>query len=103
MIPDKVQVWTTRGYQNIANLTPGDKVISYNESKGCSEYDQIGSITTDWKQQGLIGLKQCATDIALTIDHPLLIINPKTKEVSRLAINDLFLQNGGKNKKLLMN
>jgi len=103
MIPDKVLVWTTRGYQNIANLTPGDRVLSYNPERGCSEYDKIGYIQTDWKQQGLIGLRQCATYLLLTPDHPLLIINPKTKELTRTAINELFMTGGGKYKKLLMN
>lgn len=103
MIPDSTLVWTKRGYSNIADLTPGDKVLSYNQARGCTEYDQIGSIKTEWMQQGLIGLKQCATDLLLTPDHPLLIINPKTKELSRIAINDLFMRNGGKFNKLLTN
>lgn len=103
MIPDRVLIWTTRGYVNVGEVTVGDKVISYNEKRGCTEYDTIGSVHTEWKQQGLIGIKHASMQFVLTADHPLLVINPYTKELSRPIADDLFMHATGKYQKLLAN
>lgn len=103
MIPDRIKIWTTRGFTHAEDLTAGDKVISYNPSRGCTEYDTIASVQTDWQQLGLMGLKQASIFISVTPNHPLLIINPYSKELSRIPIKELFLKNGGKYKQFLTN
>jgi hypothetical protein len=103
MIPDRIKIWTPRGYTHAGDLTPGDKVLSYNPSRGCTEYDTITMVQTDWRQLGLMGLKQASIFISVTPDHPLLIINPYTKELSRIPVEELFLKNGGKYKTFLTN
>lgn len=103
MIPDTVLVWTKRGYQNIANCHVGDEVISYNPIRGCTEKDSIESIETEWKQQGLLGIRHSYASLMMTPDHPLLIINPRTKELDQISIDDLFMNSFGIKKRILTN
>lgn len=103
MIPSDVLIWTPRGYKPIGDLTVGDKVISYNADKGYSEYDTIGGISTEWKRQGLIGLKQSSINLLVSPDHPLLIIDPLSKELTRIPADDLFMKKTGVAQRLLAN
>jgi hypothetical protein len=103
MIPDRVHIWTARGFRNIGDVAVGDRVISYNPSRGCTEYDSIGSVQTEWKQKGLIGINRVGTNLLLTPDHPMLITNVRTKQLDRIKADDLFMSTFGRGNKLLMN
>jgi len=92
MIPDRILIWTTRGYQNVNNVHVGDRVISYNPKRNCTEYDTISNIETKYVQQGLLGIKKMDLHYLLTPDHPILTINPYTKETNRLPIDKLFMK-----------
>jgi|GEM_PF-2945258 len=101
MIPDRIIVWTSRGYQSIENVAVGDRVISYNPKRNCSEYDTVGSIETTWGQCGLIGVKKAGMHSLMTPDHELIVLDVKTKEITRTPINDLFMRRLGANRKLI--
>lgn len=103
MIPDRILVWTTRGYQQIGNVAVGDRIISYNESRGCTEYDEVLAIETEYVRMGLIGIKQIGLHYISTPDHPVLLIDQKTRELDRVPIEDLFMRKTGKNKAIISN
>lgn len=103
MIPDRVLIWTTRGYQHVGELTVGDKVISYNPERACMEYDKVEYLETGWQSRGLIGIQHSYGSFLLTPDHPIPIINPYTRELQYEKIDDLFMSQTGKYKRVLTN
>lgn len=103
MITDKTLIWTERGYINIDNLYVGDKVISYNADRHCTEYDAISWIHTDYQYCGLLGVKHAVINFLVSLDHPILLINAHTKEVQRSIIDDHFMKTLNYKKRLLTN
>jgi hypothetical protein len=103
MIPDRILVWTTRGYQNIENVHVGDRVISYNAARNCTEYDTVSAIHTEYVSTGLIGIKKVGLHCLMTPEHPLLVTNVYTKEVERIAAEDLFMRKLSKKKAVISN
>lgn len=85
-------VWTKRGWQRAENLIIGDVIISYNSSRDCTEYDSVTYIHTEYRSRSIMGLKTHSMDLAVTEDHPFLIIRSSLdKTLVRKAMNDVFL------------
>lgn len=101
MIPDRTLVWTEKGYTHINYISPGDKVISYNPARNCMEYDVISAIETDWYEGGLLGIKSVGLNCLYTPDHPILMTDLVTRELSRVVIDDMYLKKTKKNEGLL--
>ncbi len=101
MIPDKILVWTPRGYTHAQDLSPGDRVISYNPARNCTEYDRVSQVKTEYKHVGLIGVKKMTMHFTVTPDHPVLLTDLKTRELTRVVIDDLFMSKTPKGKALL--
>jgi len=104
MIPNKIRVWTaSKGYVDIEEVNIGDKVISLNTKRNCTEYDTVSNIQTDYVHKGTIGFKKADLHFTLTPDHPLMIINPFTKEIIRKPIDDMFMRGTGKHARVVGN
>lgn len=101
MIPDRILIWTTRGYQSIGELSPGDKVISYSEDRHCTEYDTVTSINTEYAQCGLLGIKKMTLHYLMTPEHPVLITDLKTNKLMRVPIEDLLMNNSNRHEAVL--
>lgn len=103
MIPDRILIWTPKGYKQIGDLAVGDRIISYNELRGCTEYDEVLAIETEYVRMGLIGIKQIGLHYISTPDHPVLLIDKKTRELESIPIEDLFMRKTAKNKAIVSN
>lgn len=104
MLPDRMLIWTaSKGFTDVKNVYVGDKVISYNPARNCTEYDTISSISTDYVRRGLIGLNKADLHFLLTPDHPIMTINPYTKEVTRQPAENLFMRRTGKYTRIIGN
>lgn len=101
MLPDKILVWTPRGYIHAQDLSPGDRVISYNSARNCTEYDVVSEVKTEWQHVGLIGPKKVGLHFTTTPDHPVLITDVKTRELTKVTMNSIFMDKTPKNKALL--
>lgn len=103
MITIDTRVWTKRGWRWYDDLIIGEEIISYNESKGFTEYDKISSMQSDWKTEGIIGLRSKSMDQKVTLDHPLLVINRSSKELERIPAKELFFRTMISSRKILYN
>ncbi len=103
MISGNTLIWTSRGWRDYANVMIGEKIISFNENKNATEYDQILEIRQDYVAEGYMGLKSRSCNQLISVDHPLIIINNRSKDAGRHRIKDVFLQNFGKAERILYN
>lgn len=97
------QIWTARGWKNIDGVFVGDKTISYNPQRNCTEYDEVSNIILDYKSSHLLGYRFKSVSIYTTKDHPLILVNNKTDEIYRKPIDDLFLSRILGNKRIIYN
>lgn len=84
-------IWTPQGYKNFAELSVGQKIMSYNDKRGCMEYDNILSIRSDYLDTGVLGIRCKSMWQAVTADHPVLIHNRNSRETTRKKMQDVFL------------
>ncbi len=82
-------------------LVIGDKTISYNQSRNCSEYDEISSIQIDYGIKPVMGLRTSSMNMCVTPDHPLIVIDSESKRAEVKETRDLFLSYLRKNKSVL--
>lgn len=74
MISSNVKVWTTKGWLPSSSITVGDKVISYNPDRNCTEYDEVLEARQDYTFiKSLMGLKIKNVKFWITPDHPLML------------------------------
>lgn len=90
MISIDTRIWTNRGWKYYDDLIYGDKVISYNEDKGYNEYDRISSLRSEYREEGIIGLRFKSMHQRISRDHDFLLINTNTKELKRINAEELF-------------
>jgi hypothetical protein len=90
------RIWTPFGYKFAEDLYIGEKVISYNESRGVCEYDSILRIEMDYMQGPGLGIDSKSMRLTLTPDHPLMIWHGVTKEIRRIPIEDRFMRGSHK-------
>lgn|SRR6185436_18982500 len=86
-----VKIWTNRGWQYDNGLMVGDKVISYNPKRNCTEYDTIRHIQTEYKTQHFLGMKFKGLNINLTKDHPVIIYDESINQTERKPMDDIFM------------
>lgn len=99
-----VQIWTSRGWMGPDKLIIGDKVISYNSQRNCTEYDTINYIFTDYKSYNFLGIKSKTFLAYLTRDHPVIIYDEVKNESYRTSIDDIFYKRfGNRAKSMLIN
>lgn len=101
MIHAGTLVWTKRGWLPAEELTIGDVTISYNSSRGCTEYDKISHIEIDYGVYPIFGLKTNSMNMAITSDHPILIRDKASKEIERKIMKDVFLFSFRRDKSIL--
>jgi len=87
----ETSVWTKRGWTDPIDLLIGDVVISYNNRRNCTEYDQISHINIDYGMTPIFGLKSHSLNISVTPDHPMIIRDIRKKTIERKTMNDVFL------------
>lgn len=102
MIHDTL-IWTKKGWKKADELVIGDVVISYNPLRNCTEYDEVSSIHMEYGTQNILGLKKNSMNLALTPDHPFILINTQYKFAERKTINDVFLKSFNETKTVLYN
>lgn len=103
MITGNTLIWTSRGWRDYANVMIGEKIISFNSDKNITEYDQILEIKQEYVTEGFMGLRSKSSNQLISIDHPLITINNRTKNVERHRIKDVFLQTFRKTDRILFN
>lgn len=84
-------IWTPQGYKNYADLSVGDIIISYNNERGCTEYDSVLNIRSEYMDTGVLGIQCKSMWQAITPDHPVLVFNRNTRDVIRKPIEKAFL------------
>lgn len=86
-----VTLWTNRGWQLADGLMVGDKVISYNPKRNCTEYDTIRHIRTEYKPQHFLGMKFKSLNVSITKDHPVLLYDESRNITSRIPFDEIFM------------
>jgi hypothetical protein len=86
-----VRVWTNRGWIFADELLIGDRVISYNHKRNCTEYDTVRYIKTEYKSQHFLGIKFKSLNISATKDHPVLIYDESINIAERKTMDEIFL------------
>lgn len=94
-------VWTKRGWKRSHELAIGDKIISYSQSRNCTEYDEISSIQIDYGIKPILGLRTGSMNMCVTPDHPFIILDSKYKKIETKEIKDVFLSSYRSNKSVL--
>lgn len=94
-------IWTKRGWLKAEELVIGDIVISYNASRNCTEYDSVNFIQLEYGINPLFGLKTHSLNLAVTANHPFLLIDNYGKKIERKKMQDVFLSSYQKNKSVL--
>lgn len=94
-------VWTKRGWKRSEELAIGDKVISYSHSRNCTEYDEISSIQMDYGIKPIIGLRAYSMNMCVTPDHPVVILDNKTKNIETKQIKEILLSSYKNDKSVL--
>lgn len=84
-------VWTSRGWTKPSDLYIGDKIISFNPDRNCSEYDEVYSIKQEWRELMGLGIYHKSMRQLLTPDHPILVWHEKKKELQRPSIESRFM------------
>lgn len=84
-------IWTKRGWLKSEELIIGDTIISYNPSRNCTEYDEVKHINMEYGSYTLYGLRNNSMNMAITPDHPLILLNRLSKIAERKTIDDVFL------------
>lgn len=86
-----IRIWTNRGWQFGDGLMVGDKVISYNPKRNCTEYDTIKYVNTEYKTQHFLGMKFKTLNVSLTKDHPVIIYDESINKSTRKTADEIFL------------
>lgn len=84
-------IWTTRGWRTAEEVYVGEKIISFNASRNCCEYDEIKSIELAFVDTGGVGVQKFGTYLLTTTDHPIICVN-NDKTTERYATKDVFLK-----------
>lgn len=86
-----IKIWTNRGWLPAEGLMVGDKVISYNPKRNCTEYDTVRHIQTEYKTQHFQTLTFKGMRLTLTKDHPVITYN-RAKNISvRKTMDEVFM------------
>lgn len=103
MITDDTLVYTNEGWKSCWDLYVGQQIRSYSsETNNCVD-DKILAIETDFVATGLMGIKTRSMNQLITQNHPILIIDVKTKNITRKNIGEHFYHTAVSNKLVLHN
>ncbi len=95
------RIWTPYGYKFVDDLYIGERVISFNPSRGVCEYDTIQSIEIEYKRCMGYGINSKSMRQLVTEDHPILIWNDTSRDLTRVPIADRFLGTISRKKSVL--
>lgn len=85
-------IYTTRGWKTAEEVYVGDKIISFNPTRNCCEYDRIEAVEIKWLNTGGMGMQKLGAYCLISPDHPVILIN-KDRSTERKKIKDVFTTN----------
>ena len=90
--PPETRITTDSGQKKIKDVTPGMKVLSYSESKGVKEWDEVVGVGSRWADPCLKVCFDNRNQLVLTDEHPVYVVSKGWTEASELVPGDEVIQ-----------